>query len=123
MISASSLARGFAPTGRFVDAIHRAALRRLGELAPDGLVELSDGTRFDPTHPIEADFVLGRAADARGYLALLAAFVRSVATDGSGDRALAALIAPGLAASDVTAAIASGREAEASCRAAGSFER
>ncbi len=112
----SSLARGLAPTGRFTDAIHRAALRRLGELTPGGWVELVDGTRFDPKRPREADFVTSRASEARGYLALLSAFVREVTPAARADDVFASLIAPDLPATEVGAVIAAAREAEQTCR-------
>ena len=115
-IPASSLARGLAPTGRFTDAIHRAALRRLGELSAGGWVELTDGTHFDPARALEADFVMGRASEAHGFLALLAGFVREVTPAPRVDDVFSSLIAPDLPAAEVAAAIAAARDAEQTCR-------
>lgn len=114
---ATSLARALAPTGRFLDAIQRATLRRLAELDRIGLVELVDGTRFDPMRPIEADLAMGRASEIRGYLAILSGFVRQVTTPHETDRVLASLIAPDLPAAEVAQVIAEARRVERSCRA------
>jgi hypothetical protein len=113
---ASSLARAFAPTGRFLDAIHRGVLRRLAELRDDGLVEVTDGSRFDPMHPIEADLAMGRAGEVLGYLAVLDAFVGEVATADEANRVLASLIAPDLPVPEMMAAIREARRVEDTCR-------
>lgn len=114
---ASSLARAFAPTGRFLDTIHRAALRRLAELSHDGLVEVADGARFDPMRPIEADLAMGRAGEILGYLAVLDAFVGEVATADEANQVLASLIAPDLPVPEMMVAIREARFVEQACRA------
>lgn len=71
----AALARALAPTGAFTDPYLRAALRRLGELSPDGVVTLVDGTRYRTATPLELSAAAAQAAEVRGYLALLRAFV------------------------------------------------
>src|SRR5690606_25861866 len=69
-------ARALAPRGRFTDRYLRAALRRLGEVSPGGVIALDDGSRLRPDVPLELSAAAIQAAGARGYLALLHAWVR-----------------------------------------------
>jgi hypothetical protein len=89
------LDRALAPSGEFTDRYLRAAMRRLGELSVDGVVDFTDGNQFRPAAPIELEMAIGDAAGAKGYLALLRAFARAVeSTPEAGREALRGLIAP-----------------------------
>ena len=116
-IPEESLARALAPTGRFVDAVHAAALRRLATVTPAPPLELLDGTRLDPARPVEADHALGRLAEVRGYLAWLRSFVSEVAPADEASPTLAALVAPALSPADWQTALGRATAAEAGCRA------
>ena len=70
-LESGALARALRPSGSFTDRFLREAMRRLGELSPDGSIEFSDGTRLEPKDPIELELAMSTASGARGYLALL----------------------------------------------------
>jgi hypothetical protein len=116
-LAPSALARALAPRGSFVDPYIRAAMRRLGEVSPDGVVDFDDGARYRPGVPIELEMSLNQASEARGFLALLRHFVEQLEEDtGARDEAYRSLVAPQLANSDFIAIVASAESAEASCR-------
>ena len=115
-LPAEALARALAPTGRFVDAVHAAAVRRLAEVAPGRSLELLDGVQLDPRKPAEADHALGRLAEIRGYLGWLRSFVWEVAPTRKAPGVLAALIAPALSAEEFAAALEHASAAEVGCR-------
>jgi hypothetical protein len=92
-----SLSRALTPKGAFTDPYMRAAMRRLGEVsANDGQVEFDGGLVYRPTVPIELEVSLSQAAEARGYLALLRAFVRELEASEYRRETLRSLIAPEL---------------------------
>jgi hypothetical protein len=91
------LDRALAPRGAFTDRYLRAAMRRLGEISVDGVVDFSDGQQFRPARPIELEMSISSAPGANGYLALLSAFAVAVeATPDAGREGLRGLIAPDL---------------------------
>ena len=94
----SALARALAPTGGFTDPYLRAALKRLGELSPDGTLPLADGTRFRATVPIELSAAASQAGEVQGYLALLRQFVAGLEPESDRRESLRGLIAPELGA-------------------------
>lgn len=111
----SELARALAPRGAFTDPYYRAAMRRLGELSPAGVVAMADGARYHTAIPLELSAALSDAAAARGYLALLRAWVRELEPPDSRDFALRSLLAPEMPPEDFARALARAREAEARC--------
>ncbi len=112
----SGLARALAPRGAFTDPYYRAAMRRLGELSPAGVVAMADGSRYRTAIPLELSAAVSDAAAARGYLALLRAWVRELEPPDARDFALRSLIAPEMPPEDFARALARAREAEARCR-------
>jgi hypothetical protein len=90
----AGLARALAPSGSFTDPYLRAALRRLGEVSPGGVIRTVDGNRYDPSRPIELSAAATQAADARGYLAVLRRFVAELEPPRHRRETLRGLIAP-----------------------------
>ncbi len=112
----SELSRALVPRGAFTDPYYRAAMRRLGELSPAGVVAMAGGARYHTAVPLELSAALSDAAAARGYLAILRAWVRELEPPEARDFALRSLIAPEMPPEDFTRALARAREAEARCR-------
>lgn len=111
-----ALARALRPRGAFTDRYLRAAMRRLGEVSVDGVVDFTDGTRLRPSSAIELEMAVSNAATARGYLALLRSFVGRLEADPAHrDSALKSLVAPELAASRFEAALEDARRSEGAC--------
>jgi hypothetical protein len=52
-LDSEALSRALAPSSSFLDRHFQSALRRLGELSPDGLISLIDGSKFRPSIPLE----------------------------------------------------------------------
>jgi hypothetical protein len=114
-----ALARALAPRGTFTDPYLRAAMKRLMELSPEGRAQMTDGSTFNST-PIELAAAMSQAAQARGYLALLRAFVREIeAPAGRGDT-LRGLIAPEISSEAFGQALQLAERREASCVRGGS---
>ncbi len=90
----SALARALAPKGAFTDPYLRAAMKRLGELAPDDAITLEDGTKFRASIPLELSAAASQAAEAKGYLALLRRFVVLLEPPDERRETLRGLIAP-----------------------------
>ncbi len=97
----------------------RAALRRLGEVAPDGAITLEDGTRYRSSVPIELDAAESQASHALGYLALLRRLVAELESEPYRRATLRSLVAPQLVPSSFDAALAGAEAREAGCRARG----
>ena len=115
-----ALTRALSPRGLFVDPYLRAALRRLGEVSPGGAIALLDGTRYRPDVPLELAAAASEPAQAKGYLALLRAFVAELEEPAYRREALRGLVAPELPrpAFDAVADAAEARE-QACARAGG----
>ena len=90
----SALARALAPKGAFTDPYLRAAMKRLGEVAPDDAITLEDGTKFRASIPLELSAAASQAAEAKGYLALLRRFVVVLEPPDERRETLRGLIAP-----------------------------
>ncbi len=90
----SALARALAPKGAFTDPYLRAAMKRLGEVAPDDAITLEDGTKFRASIPLELSAAASQAAEAKGYLALLRRFVAVLERPAERRETLRGLIAP-----------------------------
>ncbi|UCE86522.1 MAG: hypothetical protein JSU66_01935 [Deltaproteobacteria bacterium] len=90
----SALSRALAPTGKFTDPYLRAAMKRLGEVSPRGVIALVDDTLYRPAAPIELSAAMSQAAQARGYLALLRTFVAGLEAPEHRSETLRSLVAP-----------------------------
>jgi hypothetical protein len=113
-LDAEGLARALAPRGTFTDPYLRAAMKRLAELSPDGKIQMLDGSTYTSS-PIELSAALGQAAQARGYLALLRAFVREIEVQDGRRDTLRGLIAPEVSPQAFAEAIGSAERREAGC--------
>jgi hypothetical protein len=115
----SALARALAPTGGFTDPYLRAALKRLGEISPDGELALVDGSRFRASIPIELSAAASQADEVRGYLAMLRRFVAELEPESDRRESLRGLIAPelGVAGFDTVMNAAELREQQCLARA------
>jgi hypothetical protein len=112
-----ALARALSPRGSFVDPYLRAAMKRLGEVSPGGVITLSDGTRYRASAPIELAAAVSQAAAARGYLALLRRFTEELETAPAYRREmLRSLLAPELEPADFAAALDAAELRERECR-------
>ena len=88
------LARALSPRGDFTDPYVRAALRRLGEVSSGGVIHMEDGSAFRPGVPIELAAAGSQAVSAKGFLALLRAWVRILEPPEYRTEALRSLVAP-----------------------------
>jgi len=113
-LDASELARALEPRGDFTDRYVRAAMRRFGELAPDGIVEVVDGARYRPQADLELDAALSRAGAVRGFLALLRAFARRLDEEHA-QSSLRSLLAPELSAGEFGVHLERSEAAERDC--------
>jgi hypothetical protein len=111
----ADLARTLAPSGSFTDPYLRAAMRRLGEVSPEGRVTLLDGTQYAPSNPLELAAAMSEASRAVGYLALLRRFVALLEPEAQREVALRSLVAPGLGAAEFSAVLDAARRAERAC--------
>jgi len=89
-----ALSRALAPSGGFTDRYLRGALKRLGEVSPDGLISLANGSKFRPHLPIELSAAGGQSFQATGYLALLRTFVAELEPPEFRRNTLRGLLAP-----------------------------
>jgi hypothetical protein len=113
----AQLSRALAPRGDFTDPYVRAALKRLGEVS-GGAIRMEDGTSYRASAPIELTAASTQAASAKGFLALLRAWVRALESPEYRDEALRSLVAPELDPRDFRTALSAAEAAERSCRGA-----
>lgn len=113
-LEAEALARALAPRGTFTDPYLRAAMKRLAELSPGGRIQMLDGSTFTSS-PIELSAAMSQAAQARGYLALLRAFVRELEAQAGRRDTLRGLIAPEVSPADFAKALEAAERREAAC--------
>jgi hypothetical protein len=116
-LDAEALARALAPRGTFTDPYLRAAMKRLAEVSPGGRVQMLDGSTFTSS-PIELSAAMSQAAQARGYLALLRAFVREIEVQNGRRDTLRGLIAPEVPPAAFAEALEASERREASCAGA-----
>ena len=112
-----ALNRALAPQGAFTDRYVRAAMRRLGEVTPGGVVSFTDGSKYSPKVPIELEVSLNQAAQAEGFLALLRTFVNDLEDQNYRSETLRSLIAPELDSSSFEVVLEKANAAQASCAA------
>jgi hypothetical protein len=91
-----ALSRALTPSGSFTDPYLRAAMRRLGEVSPNGVVSFTGGLALNPAVSIELEAALSQAAGAEGYLVLLRQFVAEFEAEEFRRETLRSLIAPEL---------------------------
>ncbi len=113
-----SLARALVPNGRFADPYLRAAMRRLGEVSPGGVVQFGGGTEYRPAVPIELEAALMQASGAAGYLALLRQLVKELESEEYQRETLRGLIAPELDAGRFETLVDAAEARERDCLAA-----
>jgi hypothetical protein len=113
-LDSESLARALAPRGTFTDPYLRAAMKRLAEVSPGGRVQMRDGSAFTSS-PIELSAAMGQAAQARGYLALLRAFVREIEVQNGRRDTFRGLVAPEASPAAFADALESAERREFSC--------
>ena len=119
-LDSGPLARALRPDGSFTDRYTRAAMRRLGELSPNGSVELVDGSRLRPGNPLELEMAMSNAADARGFLALLRAFSSVLESDEAvRAESLRSLLAPEMVSSRFVQILNSAQGRERACVGSG----
>lgn len=116
-IDHSALARALAPKGAFTDPYLRAAMKRLGEVAPDEAITLEDGTKFRAAIPLELSAAASQAAEAKGYLALLRRFVALLEPPDERRETLRGLIAPEVGSSSFAEIIDQAERRERECLA------
>jgi hypothetical protein len=114
----AALSRALAPKGAFTDPYLRAAMKRLGEVSPGRRIALIDGSSFDPANPIELAAAMSQPAEARGYLALLRAFVNDFEAGAHRDETLRSLLAPEIGSARFSEILAGAEAAERSCAGA-----
>ncbi len=115
-----ALARALTPVGSFTDPYVRAAMRRLGEISVDGVVDFVDGSRYRPGVAMELEMSLSNAGEAKGFLALLRGFVEELESEPVGRReSLRSLLGPELAPDRFAQILDDASAAEQSCRGEG----
>jgi hypothetical protein len=116
----SALARALTPNGSHTDAYLRAAMKRLGEVSPGGVIRMRDGSQFRGAVPIELMAAASQPDEAIGYLSLLRRFVAEMEDPPNRDATLRGLIAPELAPARFDALLQQATEREQHCRATAS---
>jgi hypothetical protein len=117
-LEAAALARALAPDGSFTDPYLREAMKRLGQLSPDGVVTLTDGSQFRTAAPIELMAAASQSAEVVGYLATLREFVAELEPAAGRRETLRGLIAPELAVERFDAVVDTAEASESRCLAA-----
>jgi hypothetical protein len=90
----AAVARALTPSGSYTDNFVRAAMKRLGEVSPDGVIRMLDGSEFHGSIPIELMAAATQPESAIGYLALLRTFVAELEPEAQRRHTLRGLIAP-----------------------------
>jgi hypothetical protein len=114
-LEAEALSRALAPSSSFLDPYLRAALKRLGELSPDGVIALTDGSRFRPSIPLELSAASVQSAQAVGYLVLLRKFVAELEPSIDQYNTLRGIIAPEATNAGFDAIIEAAEDSERRC--------
>ena len=110
-----ALERALAPDGSYRDRFLRAALRRLGELSPDGVIRLQDGSRLRGWMPLELTAATLQVGRAVGYLALLRSIVAGLEPDRLRRPVLRRLIAPEVATTRFGETLDAAEQRERAC--------
>jgi hypothetical protein len=111
----AALLRALAPRGAYTDPYTRAAMKRLGEISPGGVIHMRDGSRFRGSIPVELSAAASQPGDAIGYLALLRAFVDGLEPESARRSALRSLSAPELHPAQFDAIVDAAEQREREC--------
>jgi hypothetical protein len=112
----AALSRALTPKGSFTDPYLRAAMRRLGEVSPGGVIALEDGTRYHPDTLIQLAAAQNQASKAKGYLALLRRLVVLLEPAEQRRAVLHGLVAPELPLPTFAEAMDGADSAERRCK-------
>jgi hypothetical protein len=115
----AALARALSPSGAHTDNYLQAAMKRLGEVSPDGVIRMRDGSRFQGKLPIELMAAATQPQDAIGYLALLRRFVALLEPEPGRSATLRGLVAPELPPDRWTQLLDAANRREQACGAGG----
>ncbi len=122
-LDSEALSRALAPSSSFLDHHLRSALQRLGELSPDGLITLIDGSKFRPSVPLDLAAASAQSAEAIGFLSLLSAFIAELESPEHRRNALRGVIAPELDSERFATIIEVAEAPERRCNARASASR
>lgn len=112
----ADLTRALSANGSFTDPYLREAMKRLGQLSRDGVITLTDGSRYRASAPIELVAAASQSAEAIGYLALLRSFVAELEPPESRRQTLRGLLSPELSVARFDAVADTAEDREISCR-------
>jgi len=98
-------------------ALAPSALQRLGELSPDGLITLVDGSKFRPSITLDLAAASAQSAEAIGFLSLLRAFIAELEPSKHRRNALRSVIAPELNSERFDAIVEAAEDLERRCNA------
>jgi hypothetical protein len=112
-----ALTRALTPNGSHTDPYLRAAMKRLGEVSPGGVIRMRDGTEFRGSIPIELMAAATQPNEAIGYLSLLRGFVAEMEEPAYRDSTLRGLIAPELTPGRFDEVLQKASAREQQCRA------
>jgi hypothetical protein len=122
-LDSEALSRALAPSSSFLDRHFRSALQRLGELSPDGLITLVDGSKFRPSITLDLAAASAQSSEAIGFLSLLRAFSAELEPSELRRNTLRGLIAPELDSERFDAIIEAAEDLERRCKARASASR
>ena len=112
----SALSRALSERGAFTDRYLRAAMKRLGAVSPEGRIRMADGSSFLGSSPLELAAAMSQPGEAKGYLALLRAFVGRIEAPEHRRSTLRGLLAPELPPDQFALAYDRAESAESACR-------
>jgi hypothetical protein len=116
-LDSAALSRALAPSSSFLDSHLRLALRRLGELSPDGLITLVDDSKFRPSIRLDLAAASAQSAEAIGMLSLLRALIAELESVETRRDTLRGVIAPELETERFDAIVEIAVALERSCNA------
>jgi hypothetical protein len=117
LLEPEALSRALATSSSFLDPYLEAALERLGQLSPGGVISLTDGSRYRPSRPLELSAVSVESAQALGYLVLLREFVAELEPSMNQRNTFRSIIAPGTTNTDFNTIIDTAEDFERHCNA------
>ena len=112
----AALARALSPND-YREPFLRAAMKRLGEVSPGGVITLTDGSKFNPASPIELAAAASQPNLAEGYLALLRHVTDELEAPATRESSYRSLVAPELGAEAFAVALSKAKADEQACRA------
>lgn len=122
-LDSEALSKALAPSSSFLDRHIRSALQRLGELSPDGLITLVDGSKFRPSITLDLTAASAQSAEAVGFLSLLRAFIAELEPSEYRRNTLRGVIAPELDSERFDTIIDDAEALERRCNAGTSASR